>query len=189
MRRMRKFLILMALLLAIISGVVLLYLPKIDMSSGVPQGICSVETLLLDQSTFPPGTHISIAADFEDLAMASADRTFLSTDIDVDHRIEYFNTPFLAWQTYMYNRRIFNKSEYNDSWTRPSEVTFSSSKANQYHFACTTDTVFGYQCILTARYGRYFVFLRANLSQEFTIRDLVPLLQEIDARMSPCIDQ
>jgi len=193
MNKILKFLVFLGVLLIITIGFywILWNLPKMNMSSGIPQGNCSVKGLLLDVSTFPPGAIRSSGEDFENLASDTASSTVINLvdGIRVYHAVEYYNTPFLAWQVYAYQSNIFKRTKYNDSWREPDEITFSSQTASQYRFACTHDTVVGHKCILHARYGRYFVLVSTTLSQEFTIRDLVPLLQEIDTRMSPCIDQ
>ena len=161
-------------LILIACCLILLNMPRIGMSQGLPQGSCSVKALLLNVSAFPSGTTMSSSENFEDFAVDTASHSFgnLVGGFSANHAVEYYNSPFSAWQTYMYNYGIFKKSKYNDSWTKPNEVEFSSQIADQYHFACTNDTVIGYHCILTARYGRYYVFFGADLSQRFTVKML-----------------
>jgi hypothetical protein len=186
----KPFILLIAISLIIISvgGVILWNLPKLGKSSGIPQGFCSVKALLLDVSVFPANTTMSSDEGDEDLAWDTASRAFInqSDAFDAYQYVEYYGTPFLAWQTYRYNYGIFKEDKYSGPWTTPNEITSPSQIADQYHFACSNNTEFGHQCMLTARYGRYFVFFRVNMSEKFTVEDIDPLLQEIDARMSPC---
>ena len=129
--------------------------------------------------------------DYEKTALEAASRTFVNpaAKIEADQMVEYYSSPFLAWQTYEYKLGVFKEGGTNGPWTQRAGVEFSSSSANQDRLACSTDRVFGDRCILLARYGRYVVFFRANLSDEFTVQDVQPLLREIDERMSYCADK
>jgi hypothetical protein len=169
----------------------LLILPLIGVSSNIPQGSCSVRELLLDLSYFPKKTIMSTDEHDPDYGLAKASRTFinLSDDFDAGQYIEYHDSPFAAWRKYTYNYAIFKEDKYRGPWSIPEEITTKSKIADQYHFACSKDTTFGDQCFLTARYRRYYVFLRVNLSQGFTVKDIEPLLQTIDSRMSACINK
>lgn len=164
------------------------FLPRIGTSPGVPQGSCSVKTVLLSAGDFPPGTVVSSSSDFEHNALDTASHTFSneSPQLEVYQAAEYYNTQFAAWGTYEYRSGIFKQSATNGPWKEWGGITFSSSAANQDHFACSADTVLGDRCMLIARYGRYFVFFRANLSDSFTVENIQPLLKRIDERMSSC---
>jgi len=178
-------------IITVICFLVLFALVKANFSPGEPKGICSVKVLLLEKSAFPLGTTMSSSENFEDFVVATVSHTFGNLDrgFDVNQAVEYYNASFMAAQVYAHNSHIFKRTKYNDSWQEPNEMTFSSQTSDQYRFACTNDIVVGHTCILIARYGRYFVLVSATLSEEFTVEDLEPLLQEIDSRMSPCIDQ
>jgi hypothetical protein len=132
---------------------------------------------------------MSSGSDFGDTALATASHTFSNQDagLEVYQAVEYYNTRFAGWATYIYRSGVFRESVTNGPWTQWDGVAFSSSVANQHQFACSTDTVLGDRCMLTARYGRYFVFFRANLSNKFTVKDVQPLLNQIDERMSRCV--
>lgn len=192
MKFTRKRLLLIAAPLSVIGCcLVVLGLAKASFSPGLPQGTCSVKALLLDQSTFPPGTTMSSSENFEEFAVATASHTFGNSDhgFHAYQAVEYYNASFAAWQVYVENQGVFRKTQYNNSWREPSQINFSSKSADQYRFACTDDTVVGPRCILQARYGRYFVRFSSTVSQDFTIQNLAPLLQEIDARMAQCIQK
>jgi hypothetical protein len=187
----RKFLTPFILAIIIVGVVILWNLPKLGRSSSVPTGFCSVKELLLDLNAFPANTTMSSGEGDEDLAWDTASRTFInqSDAFDVYQYVEYYGTPLLAWEAYRYNYKLFSEDKYSGQWKSPSEKTFSSRIASQYHFACAEDKVLGQLCTLTARYGRYFVLLGVNLSDKFTVDEINPLLQEIDTRMSPCISK
>ncbi|KAF0106727.1 MAG: hypothetical protein FD146_2319 [Anaerolineaceae bacterium] len=191
MKKTYRVIIGIAALLIITCCLLLAFLPLLDSSPGLPVGNCSADALLLDLSAFPSGTTMSSGTDFEDWATVSASHYFFNApeNIEVYHAVEYYNTPLLAWMIYAYNHSIFTQTQYNTPWTKPSEITYSSQIAGQYAFACSNDTNFGYRCMLMARYGRYFVFMRAHLSEGFTVQDIEPLLKRIDASMLPCIDK
>jgi len=150
-----------------------------------------VKKILLGVNAFPAGTTALFDESFENSASDSASYLFRNQDdgFDANHRIEYYNTFFLAWQAYKYNHKIFREDKYSGPWISPSREIFTSQVASQYNFACANDAVLGNQCILIARYGRYFVFFRSSVTQKFAVMDIAPLLQEIDARISPCISK
>jgi len=189
MKGKKKTALFLASLIVVIIFSLILNLPKIGASPGIPQGICSAKSLLLDANFFPSDTTVWSSENFEDVASDTASNTFRNPigGFDAYHAIEYHNSPFSAWLAYQYYNGIFKKDKYNDGWKTPSEVTFSSQTVDQYHFACTNDTILGHMCIFHARYGRYFVLFSANLSQEFTTQNLSPLLKEIDTRLSNCL--
>jgi hypothetical protein len=175
----------------IVIGLGFWYLPMMISSSGIPDGSCSVRALLLDASGFPAGTTMSSNEDFEGAALDTVSHTFRNEadGFETYHAVQYYNTPLLAWQKYRYNYAIFKEDKYSGSWIIPNEITSISRTADQYHFACSNNTEFGNRCMMTARYGRYFVFFRSTVTQKFTAKDIALLLQEIDHRMSPCISK
>jgi hypothetical protein len=187
----KRLLLIIAPLSLIACCLIIFGLMKSSFSPGAPQGTCSVNALLLDRSAFPPGTTMSSDENFEEFAVATAAHTFINANrgIDALQTVEYYTATFAAWQVYLEHDGIFRKTAYNDGWREPTETSFSSQKANQYRLACTNDTVVGPTCIFHARYGRYFVLLSSAVSPSFTVRDLAPLLQQIDARMSQCIQK
>jgi hypothetical protein len=190
MNKIRKPIILIAIVIMALCCT-LLILPLIGVSSNIPQGSCSVRELLLDINLFPEETTMSTVERDPDYGLAEASRTFiiLSEAFEAYQYIQYHSSPLSAWEIYTYNYAIFKEDKYSGPWSIPEEITTKSKIADQYHFACSKNTTFGDQCFLTARYRRYYVFLRVNLSQGFTVKDIEPLLQTIDSRMSACINK
>ncbi len=110
MKLMRKrFLLRIAAPLGAIACCLAVYaLVKSSFSPGVPEGECSVQALLLDQSGFPPGTTMSSSGDFEDFAVATASHTFGNLDrgFNAYQAVEYYNASFAAWQVYIENQGV-----------------------------------------------------------------------------------
>ena len=85
---------------------------------------------------------------------------------------------------------VFRNGEFNTPWTVPVELSYYSSVADQFHYACAT---FEGQpspgCAYVAQYGVYVVhFQTSMLPGLMTCSDLENVLQAIDERMAQYVD-
>lgn len=80
---------------------------------------------------------------------------------------------------------VFRDGEFNSPWIVPAELSYQSSVAGQYYYACSTFEGQPWPgCAYVAQYGEYTVhFQTSMLPNLMTYPDLENVLRAIDERM------
>jgi hypothetical protein len=163
-------------------------------------GYPPIEDLLLDKSVFPAGW--SVSTDGAD----SIPRAPWTGSTSVVENVELYFYAFgggaleRIWRfassedaSQAFERQVeyvFRNGEFNTPWTVPAELSYYSSIAGQFHYACAT---FEGQpspgCAYVAQYGVYIVHFQTSiLPGLMTYPDLENVLQAIDERMAHYVD-
>jgi len=87
-------------------------------------------------------------------------------------------------------RAFFSVRDNEMEWQIPPEITYRSQVADQDHLGCSTHLPSGVQrCQFIAQYEVYIVRFDADMSEVMTYTDFERILQDIDRRMSECLDR
>lgn len=85
---------------------------------------------------------------------------------------------------------IFHPSEVHGEWEVLPVSNLNDLSADQYKIACGNVVSFGKRCYLIGQYEEYYVFFRADISNDGITREMFrDLVLKIDNRMSACINQ
>jgi hypothetical protein len=151
---------------------------------------CPIETLLLDENLFPKGTHAEpLESPLSEYPKESAARTYYYAPDSVFQEVINWSSDRAAKSEFeLRSKSAFDVDKYMGPWETLDELSISSIAQN-YHVACGIDGKI-YQCRMVATYKGYFVFFRAEVSdQGITLSKVNELLQAIDERMAQCVDQ
>ena len=158
-----------------------------------PDAPCDIETLLVDETAFPPGW---VQLDLPDPRGAPASFGVERTGVG-------FSTPtrgvagqhvYRGFDARAASRGFrdfmsdFSVREGETEWTVPRELMFSSQVADQFRLGCSTRVASGAQrCLFIGQYGVYLVRFHTYMSADImTYDDLEHILQDIDSRMAEC---
>jgi len=159
---------------------------------------CKISSLVIDETAFPPGTMADRLVSplpggpIPRTAFESAGRSFhYSRTFGIAvHNVYRYKSANRAAEEFA--RRIkleFSSGEHRGPWIKPSDLTYESPIADQFHLACGMDGNF-HTCVVVAQYEEYFVLLNVHMSPEaMTFQDLERLLRAIDERMAKCLDK
>jgi len=150
---------------------------------------CAIESLILDGSLFPEGTHAErLISPVSEQPQESAAQTFYYAPDAVFHEVVNWHSTRAAKREYdLTVKSAFDVDNYMGPWEIPDGL-YISSLAQNYHAACGVAHKI-YQCRMTATYRGYSVFFRAYVSdQGITLAKVNELLQAIDERMTQCSD-
>jgi hypothetical protein len=90
--------------------------------------------------------------------------------------------------TYFYTGRSFHCDDEKTVWMIPSELNFESEAADGWRLGCTVGcTTHMQRCQYIGRYGVYFVWTYAWMSDVVTYTEFENILEDIDARMARCL--
>jgi hypothetical protein len=166
------------------------------------RGYPSIDELLIDKSSFPEGWEASepdwthpprapwsgptdmveyISRDFYSL---------LGKGANADEVIRQFNSSRAAAERYGHDIAVtFRDTEWNTPWVAPVELSFESSVADQYHYACSMlgegeHAKLG--CAYVAQYEVYVVYFGIAIydTAAITYTDLNAVLEAIDERFA-----
>jgi hypothetical protein len=159
-----------------------------------------IEDMLLDESAFPVGWSVSTdGADPIPRApwtgstnvVENVELYFYAYGGGALERIWRFMSSEDASQAFEHQMRyVFRNGEFNTPWAVPAELSYHSSVASQFHYACATfDGQPSPGCAYVAQYGVHVVhFQTSMLPGLMTYSDLENVLQAIDERMAQYTD-
>jgi len=92
--------------------------------------------------------------------------------------------------SYFYPGSYFFCRDEGAVWELPPEMTFESSIADEWRLGCTAGCSTEPQyCQYIGRYGVYFVWYYAWMSDVVTYAEFENILEDIDGRMAQCVEQ
>ena len=155
----------------------------------------SVEDLLVDESAFPAGWHISenvprpipLAPCSCPTGVAeNTDLHFYSSGAGASERIWRYRTVHAASRGFDQRvRSVFRENEFHSPWVWPDELAYQSSAANRYRIGCSISkgqVLPG--CAYVAQYGPYVIHFQAGISPNvMSYADFIHVLEAIDERM------
>lgn len=156
-----------------------------------PPRDCPIESLVLDEVPFPPGTIAgSILSPLPRASWESAGRTFNLRKGGAVHDVYRYRTAGRAAQEFeRANQLEFTIDSWRGPWEVPDTLTYQSPIADQYYVACGVDGSI-YMCKMIAQYEEYYVLFVAHMSSDaMTFQDLERVLQAIDSRMERCLEK
>ena len=148
---------------------------------------CSIDQVLIEESSFPAGTY------FEPLISPAYDRPQSSATQGYSYAPDNGGYTVTKWPFSGYARSDYNGTQkvafkidkYRGPWETPADV-FVSKIADNYFVAC--GLVRGvYECRVAAQYSRYSFYFRSTISSDrISLDDLNRLLEAIDKKMASC---
>ena len=92
-------------------------------------------------------------------------------------------------ETYFYAGRGFHCKDEETVWESPSEIAFETLVADEWQLGCTMNCSTDPQvCQYIGRYGVYFVWYYAQMSDVVTYAEFENILEDIDTRMAQCLE-
>lgn len=92
--------------------------------------------------------------------------------------------------TYFYAGPSFHCDDEETVWDIPAAIDFESSAADEWQLGCTIECTTDPQCCqYIGRYGVYFVWYYAWMSEVVTYTEFEDILEDIDSRMTQCLEQ
>jgi hypothetical protein len=151
---------------------------------------CSTIDLLIDEIDLPQGSIIDpISSPVSEYPKDSAGVTASYNQDLIYHVIGNYSNVRSAKLKYSRELQLtFIADKSQGPWNKPTEITYTSSIADQYHLACgPVRTQLQLQCRMIARYKEYYVFFFAYLSDDgLNFEHLEDILRNIDQKMEAC---
>jgi len=161
-----------------------------------PTAPCEIETLLVDESVLP------MAWEQQGPPRAKS----APVRFGVERIGTVFSTPtFGGGLQHIYRARdkreatkgyhdfvgdFFSTRDTETEWEIPPEITFRSQVADQDHLGCSTHIRSSVRrCQFIAQYEVYIVRFDADMSEVMTYAGFERILQDIDSRMTQCLNR
>lgn len=152
-----------------------------------PQRDFSLETVLLDESVFLPGSKAGAITPIRDREGA---RVAIGRDIwgkkgFAGHDVYCYSSARRAAREFEYRKSVwFLPTEYSEPWVVTSGVSYQSPIADQFYLACSIEHAVPI-CQVLAQYEECVVRLKVDMFPEFmTLDRLEQVLQTTDERMA-----
>lgn len=168
-----------------------------------PPPPCPIKTLMLDESVIPEQLN-SVSYSDEPADRFGIQFRSVSFFSSQDYHLGKIDqTVYREWtereakrgyedlvDTYFDPRARFFCRDKKTQWLVPQELTYRSEFADQFQLGCTVDcSTNPPRCQYIARYGIYVVWYHARLSEVITYTEFERILQDIDSRMTQCLEQ
>jgi len=161
-------------------------------SLTLPQRHCPIESLLVDETSFPPGARADkVFSPLPRAAKESAGRTiYLPMPLGIaNHDVyRYKSAARAAWQFRQEKERTFTPGRWRGPWNVPEALTYRSPIADQYYVACEIRSGVYSMCEMIAQYEEYYVYFKTDVSPGvMTFPRVEHALRAIDERMADCL--
>ncbi|MCK6584577.1 MAG: hypothetical protein L6Q49_15895 [Anaerolineales bacterium] len=157
-----------------------------------PKRDCPIKQLLLDQSDYPPDSIFdAIQSPIADKPLESAGQSAYYQDSWTDQSVvRYFSNDNAIAEYDKVQKIVFDPDEVVGLWETPSILTLDNLSADRHEIACGNVVSFGKRCYMIGQYEEYYVFFRADISNNGVTHELFrDLVLKIDDRMSACVSQ
>ena len=152
-----------------------------------PERDFHVLELELPSSIFPDGVQISpIEPSSEgsgEIERGSQSIFWNSGNGLASYDINRYPTVNKAIRIYEFDQSHMVDSETGNLWVQPAELTYSSSKADQFFVACGNWSGID-RCGMLVRYQEYEIFFRAVMDNQMTYSDFEKIIVYIDEQIS-----
>ena len=163
------------------------FLPVCFFGDCAPKRDFHVLELELPSSIFPDGVRISpIHPSSEgagEIERGSQSIFWNSGNGSAGYDINRYPTIKKAIKVYELDYSHMADSETKNVWVRPTELTYSSSTADQFFVACG-DWLGINHCGMLARYREYEIFFRAIMDDQMAYSDFEKIIVYIDEQIS-----
>jgi len=162
-----------------------------DQEDMRPKRDCPIEQLLLDQSDYPPGIILNdTISPVAEQPLESADRSAnYNNSATFQEVVRYFSVENAIAEYDKVQKIVFDPDEVVGLWETPSILTLDNLSADRHEIACGNVVSFGKRCYMIGQYEEYYVFFRADISNNgVTHEGFRDLVLKIDDRISACIN-
>ena len=157
-----------------------------------PKRDCPIKQLLLDQSDYPSSSIFdTIDSPIADKPLESAGQSAYYQDSWTDQTVvRYFSSDNAIAEYDKVQKIVFDSDEIIGLWETPSGLDLSNLSADRHEIACGNVVSFGKRCYMIAQYEEYYVFFRADISNNGVTRELFrDLVLKIDDEVSSCVNR
>lgn len=152
-----------------------------------PQRELPIETVLLDESVFPPGSQAGPIGPITDRegARVAVLRSIYGKKGLANHSVYCYRSIQGAAREFEYRKSVwFLPRENSEPWVEPSELSYRSPIADRFYLACGIVHDIP-MCKVIAQYEECVVRLNTHMFPEFMTFDrLEQVLQTMDERMA-----
>jgi hypothetical protein len=156
-----------------------------------PQRDCPIKELLLDQSDYPPDSVFdTIDSPIADKPLESAGQSAYYKNSWTDQTVvRYYSNDNAIAEYEKVQKIVFDPREVVGSWKIPPVLGFNNLSLDRYEIACGNVISFGERCYMIGQNEEYYIFFRANISNDGVTYELFrDLVLKIDNEVASCVD-